>query len=332
MQLPLTDIDLSPLDFNVLRQPVYKKREQKFDDFGDDVHTYKKDIYAEIDNKFEYYREDTGQTLGVHSSTYKHDGYKPHITAVVDAINELKDNDLDCTDATYKINLPENGKKLQFEVMFPKHTIEPAVGDITQLRLRDLDPYDGTWGRRLTIDGMRLACLNGQLNPAFGFHFYSKHTKNISSDEKTSRLIKNMKNLIINFQENEKGFKEYLVTEVSEPTVYNIYANTLAKSTVYYDNLGIGWESIVTDAYKPFSSPDGFGPTRTIDVLMDLYDYNRREMGSNLYAVYNAATEWATHVVNSKGKIHNVQRTREAKVNQMLKSRHWKNTTEQTLT
>tara|TARA_R110001606_G_scaffold385716_1_gene549367 strand:+ start:86 stop:1075 length:990 start_codon:yes stop_codon:yes gene_type:complete len=317
MQLPLTDIDLSPLDFNVLRQPVYKKREINAPFGGSGGHDY-----SVIDNKFEYYREDTGQTLGVHSSTYKHDGYKPHITAVVDAINELKDNDLDCTDATYKINLPENGKKLQFEAIFPKHTIEPAVGDITQLRLRDSDSYDGTWGRRLTIDGMRLACLNGQVNAAFGFHFYSKHTKNISSDEKTSRLIKNMKNLIINFQENETVFKEYLMIQVSEPTVYDIYANTLAKSTVYYDNF-----SSEPDAYKPFNSPDGSGPSKTIDVLMDLYDYNRREMGSNLYAVYNAATEWATHVVNSKGKIHNVQRTREAKVQHMLKSNYWKNAT-----
>ena len=40
MQLPLTDIDLSPLDFNVLRQPVYKKREINAPFGGSGGHDY----------------------------------------------------------------------------------------------------------------------------------------------------------------------------------------------------------------------------------------------------------------------------------------------------
>ena len=48
----------------------------------------------------------------------------------------------------------------------------------------------------------------------------------------------------------------------------------------------------------------------------------KRRYGSNMYAVYQTATHWATHP-EGRGNPHNKLRTRSMKVTDMLDSQEW---------
>ena len=292
---PITSIDnldLSAIDFEVERQPIYGLR-QTSDYFTDKVVKYEA-----IPDKYEYFRKDTGATLGVHTASYNHDGYKKHVSHVIEAVKEM--GTLDQLDTS-------NGRKLKLELLFPNNIIEPQIGDITKLRLRDWDSYDGSWGRRLWIDGMRLWCLNGCTSPAFKLGFYAKHTKSISGDESINRILTSMKSMVSNFYEDEAKFKRWISTSVTQEEAQELFSRTLAHQKT----------AVEEDGKWKHHSPN------VMDDLRGKIDSNFSQVGRNLYGVYNAATEWATHVQTKRGQIHNIERTRESKVASMLNSPDW---------
>lgn len=293
------DLDFSPIDFEVIRQPVYSRRNTFA--FGDK--------YEEIENKFEYYRKDTGKTLGVHTGSYNHDGYANHMRNVMEAIVEMENqNKIDVADAKANFSVYEDGKKLKLDITFPRHILEPAIGDITKLRLRDWDSYDSSWGRRLTLDGFRLWCLNGCTSSAFKLNFYAKHTKSISSDESITRMLTNMQTMLITFQDDEEKFKRWINTKVEAKDAMGMFSKTIAFQP----------KAIKVDGEYFHHA------LRTMEDLEATLHNNRSQSGNNLYAVYNTATEWASHVGQSKGRVHNVERNRESKVASMLNSENWK--------
>ena len=302
---PITSIDnldLSAIDFEVERQPIYGERTHENSEGRSFSH------FSKIDGKYEYFRKDTGATLGVHTASYNHDGYKKHVSHVIEAVKEMGTLDqLDTSNAETKFSVYEDGRKLKLELLFPNNIIEPQIGDITKLRLRDWDSYDGSWGRRLWIDGMRLWCLNGCTSPAFKLGFYAKHTKSISGDESIHRMLTSMKSMVSNFYEDEAKFKRWISTNVTQEEAQELFSKTLAFAP----------KAVEEDGKWKHHSPN------VMDDLRANIDSNFSQVGRNLYGVYNAATEWATHVQTKRGQIHNIERTRESKVASMLNSPDW---------
>lgn len=299
---PIDLVDLSPIDFEVERQPVYGAR-TKTDYLGDD-----ETVFEPIKDKFEYFRADTGETLGVHTGSYTHNGYKAHMAHVLEAVREMSARDeLDLSGAPVNFSVYEGGRKLKLDITFPNNIIEPKVGDITKLRLRDWDSYDGSWGRRVTIDGLRLWCLNGCTSPAFKLGFYAKHTKSISSDESIHRMLTSMQGMVQNFYEDEAKFKRWINTPVTSEEGEQLFSKTIAFQP----------KAVKEDGEWHHHS------VNTMDDLREKLHHNFGQVGRNMYGVYNAATEWATHVGQTRGQEHNVERTRESKVASMLNSKHW---------
>ena len=300
---PLDTINMSAIDFDVIRTPVFGQRIKK-DEYFESL----SQEYAEIPNLYEYRRADNDVTLGVHTGSYAHNGYQKHMAGVLDAIKEMSYQDqIDVSDMKAGFEVYEGGKKLKLDITFPRHIIEPAIGDITKMRLRDWDSYDGSWGRRLTIDGFRLWCFNGCTSPSFKLGFYAKHTKAISSDESIARMINSMITMVSDFSADEEKFKRWIATSIEHDDAMQMFSKT------------IGWQ-------KQAIKVDGEFHHHSLNIMQELNDHlkdNFREAGRNLYAVYNAATQWATHVGQTKGQVHNVERTRESKVSSMLNSDHW---------
>ena len=306
----IDSIDMSAIDFEVIRSPVFGERLNHKDTvsglyFGESAIQG----VAVIPNLYEFRRADNDHTLGVHTGSYAHNGYQKHMNGVVEALKEMSRQDkLDMSDVSADFNVYEGGRKVKLNVTFPNHIIEPAVGDITKMRLRDWDSYDGTRGRRLSIDGMRLVCLNGMTVPDFKLSFYAKHTKAISSDESVQRMIDSMTDMIVSFNEDEDKFKRWINTPMEIQDAMGLFSTT------------IGWQKKavkIKDEYKYHS-------VSIMEELEGLLEHNFKQAGSNLYATYNAATQWATHVNKTKGKVHNVERTRESKVASMLNTNKWK--------
>ena len=293
-------LDLSAIDFEVERQPIYAKR---------DGHQGWVE-YKEIPDKFEFFRTDTGVSLGVHTSSYTHNGYKKHINGVLEAVTEMeKQGTLDTSNAVTNFSVYEEGRKLKLDITFPRHVIEPAIGDITKLRLRDWDSYDGSWGRRVVMDGLRLWCLNGCTSPAFKLGFYSKHTKSLSSDEKINKMIGSMGDMLTAFNDDEEKFKRWIKTPVEHDDAMQVFSKT------------IGWQKQAVKVNNEYFNHS----VNVMDTLSSILSDNISQSGRNMYSAYNAATEWSTHVGQTKGQTWNVERTRESKVATMLNSKAWNN-------
>jgi hypothetical protein len=301
-QHALDNIDMSNIDFEVIKQPVYSQRLSEWGVEPD---------YKPIENLYEYRRADNNRTLGVHTISYNHDGYSTHAKQVVEALKEMSNQDNLDTSNMKPINFEifDGGRKMRLDVKFPNHNITiPAIGDIMHLRMRDWDSYDGSWGRKATLDAFRLWCLNGCTSSAFQLAFYAKHTKSIGSDEKTAQMISSMTNMLEAFNQDETKFIHWHNTAVSHDEAKQLFSKTIAFAP----------KSVkVNEEYFNHS-------VRTMESLDDLITSNYREVGGNLWGVYNAATAWSTHVGETKGQVHNVERTRESKVASMLNSDHWK--------
>ena len=60
-----------------------------------------------------------------------------------------------------------------------------------------------------------------------------------------------------------------------------------------------------------------------METLMRLYKKYTDRYGENLFAVFQTATDWSTHV-ETKGKVYNVQDRRNGRVHQMMNHDIWK--------
>ena len=59
-----------------------------------------------------------------------------------------------------------------------------------------------------------------------------------------------------------------------------------------------------------------------MDTLNKLYVKYSNRYGNNIFAVFQTATDWSTHV-QTKGKIYNVQERRGSRVRDMMTNEIW---------
>ena len=163
----LSNIDLSALDFPTEAQSLYiaKTNWTSGEQYFSNIPRTQAQAIVRTDNK---------TVLGIHGGSYVH---RPYIDNAGRMIDVLKESDLDTTEVKSKVEVYENGRKLKVELLFPKHLIEPQVGDISQLRLRLYDSYDGSYSSQHFLDAFRLWCSNGCANVQNWLRSTQKHTK-----------------------------------------------------------------------------------------------------------------------------------------------------------
>jgi len=295
-------INTYEINFPVEKLPVYGYRPL--------LENTNREPFVELRDRWEIFRTDTQQSLGVVGSKYELDPYINHVTAVTQAVTEMIDTDqLDGYNASAGFKVYEGGRKMNLTIDFPNHTIKPQIDDIVKFQFKDSDSYNQTWARRLNYQGFRLWCLNGCTTSAFNLGFYSKHTKSISSDESTVRMIRNMRAAIVAFKSDEQDFKKWATTHVERNDVLGVFKKTLAS----YENAKTGDTKVSANKMRD---------------LKTTLQTNTNELGWTVWAAYNAATEWASHLNRGarevKGSYHNVERTRQTDVAKMLRSNPWK--------
>jgi len=281
----LQDVDLSPLEFPTETQSIYTKIQSPITD-GLSVH-------REIDPEKAQaiVRTDTHEVLGIHGGRYVH---RPYMNNAGRMIEVLKESDLDTTEVKSKIRVYEDGRKLKVELLFPKHLIEPAVGDISQLRLRMYDSYDGSYSSQYFLDAFRLWCSNGCADIQKWLRSTRKHTKQISDNEIFDQAIEKINRAMVAFHEREAEFRKWISLPAYKVDVEHLFSKTIA----------------LTSENK-VSEPQ-------LEALMNLYNEEDR----NVWGVYNAMTNWSSHP-DTRGQKHNVIRTRENKVSKTLTSKPW---------
>lgn len=240
-------------------------------------------------------------------------------------------SNLNCKDVQVIDNVYEHGAKVQRSIHFLEHTKTFGGRDEVCLRSDTFNSVDQSWMFQQFIGAYRDLCRNTLV---FGgertFHTKRKHTNNLS----ISSVIGKSGNALELFSSNMELLDKLRSVKCSEQQAKTLFSQTLC-------------------ARKHRPSEDTSQPVvnkRLLDYLIYRFREDRRDLGENLWLVYNCLTHWSTHTNESfereytlpKGgykvvqvntgradqKVHNIQRNRQSIVSQVLLSNSWKESLE----
>lgn len=245
-------------------------------------------------------RTDTNDVLGKHGKSY-------HVTPygnTLEQINEVLGESLDLSNVQIEDHLIDNGARMRRDIIFKDYTIEPKVDDIVAFRVSLFNSYDGGWAWQVAFSGLRLWCSNGCTTADFRVRNRQKHTSIINLESQ----VKKMQNAIEAFQGNEEVFRHWIKKQVSKEEVEETFKKTLA------------FMPKKSSESKNFSEP-------LLEELMKIHDREMSDNGSTVWAAYNTATYWATHVqqtrIKATANTENTRRQREDSVAKMMGTESW---------
>ena len=255
--------------------------------------------YEEINNRYALIRTDNDQCLGVVSPRYNVRKYSDLINKVNEAMHESFNGNIS-NNVTFTDWINPTGSKFKRDVYFWDKGIpvKDNYKEKTVPHLRIYASYDSTWAEQIIFGSVYVLCMNGMVRPTWSFNVYNRHNNNKTTDY-TVKMFKEGLDA-----QNELGndlFKQ-IQKKVTHIEVEHLFKHTLCKTKQVFD----------INTYND----------RTFVVLGDLWNKYRNSYGSNLFAVYQTATEWSSHPI-TRGSVEIVKRKREQQVIDMLNSNYW---------
>ena len=268
------------------------------------------DINEEQDeyvNRYAITRKDNGKLLGIHSGEYIVRPYYELAEKVNKVVEECVD--IDKYKITTKDQVLDDGKKFRRDINFWDDSIDmnkfksngmhiEGAEERIVPQLRIYSSLDGRWGQQIMWSSVYVVCLNGMVRPDWTFVVYNKHNKK----EDITFAIHDFKAGVEAHKELGEDLFKMMQKQVKLSDVKHLFKKTLANR---YTKLDIDdtSENIMED----------------LNVLWTRYVARYK---CNLFAVYQTATDWASHP-DTRGAIHNVSRKREKEVAKMLNSSEW---------
>jgi hypothetical protein len=300
-------------------------------------------IYLDIpeENRFEF--------KAPVSSKYKliqHNDIFNELNKAILANDDLSKDNIQVTDYAY-----DDYTKVQREILFLDHSEnfgDTGIGqdDTSCLKIVALNSTDTSWKCQFFVGQFRDFCQNTMV---FGgkryFHRLLKHTSGFDYASE----VKKVSTATGDFAEHGEHFRKMLDTPVTEEWVIKLFQETVAKKEVklksvnYSDNFQTA-ENLQKAIDENLSEEDKLKQNvnmKSFGALMARFqDELNHGMGLNLYTVYNALTNWSTHVggdqdsyendkgvivnnTNKKSKLHNVRLQRQKEVVQVVNSPIW---------
>ena len=283
-----------------------EKKQLKYnaDIIDENNNTHFKNEYV---NRYALVRKDNGNLLGIHSGEYI---VRPYYE-LAEKVNKVVEEciDIDKYKITTKDQVLDGGKKYRRDINFWDDSIDMTKfksngmhiqgaeeSIIPQLRI--YSSLDGRWGQQIMWSSVYVVCLNGMVRPDWTFVVYNKHNKK----EDITFAISDFKSGVEAHQELGEDLFKMMQKQVKVSDVKHLFKKTLANK---YTKLDIDdtSENIMED-------------------LNELWTRYVARYKCTLFAVYQTATDWASHPV-TRGAIHNVSRKREKEVAKMLNSSEW---------
>ena len=285
------------------------------------------------------------------SNKYKliqHNDIFNELNKAIEENKELSKENVQVNDYAY-----DDWTKVQREILFLDHSEnfgDTGIGqdDTSCLKIVALNSTDTSWKCQFFVGQFRDFCQNTMV---FGgkryFHRLLKHTSGFDYASE----VKKVSTATGDFAEHGEHFRKMLDTPVTEEWVIKLIQQTVAKKEVklksvnYSDNFQTA-ENLQKAIDKNLSEEDKIKQNvnmKSFGALMARFeDELNHGMGLNLYTVYNALTNWSTHVggvadsyENDKGvivnntnkgsKLHNVRLERQKEVIQIVNSPIWLN-------
>jgi len=242
-------------------------------------------------------RTDTNEILGVHGGKYnliKHEDVVNNVMQGVNLANISKDYD-------HHVAMFENGAKMKGSFIFNDITQkDPEVNDIVRFRVDYLNSYDGAWSIMIKAQGERLFCLNGCTSDEPVTFERNKHTNGFNIEHSADQIKRALE---VFFTDREK-WDAWRQIKVNADNVEELFKDSLAKVLNK------------TKVKRPYNITQ-------LENLMSRYESERNMLGNTKWAVYNAATNWATHT-GVEDNPHRAEIRRESQLQKMLGSAKWK--------
>ena len=284
------------------------RRQLKYDvdtSTAKDLHEIDKEEYV---NRYAIVRKDNGKVLAeAVSGDYTIRPYYELAEKVNKVIEECVD--IDKYKITTKDQVLDGGKKYRRDINFWDDSIDMSkfksngmhiqgANERIVPQLRIYSSLDGRWGQQIMWSSVYVVCLNGMVRPDWTFVVYNKHNK---KEDITFSLYDFRTGVEAHKELGEELFK-YMQKSVKVSDVKHLFKKTLANK---YTKLDIDdtSENIMED-------------------LNELWTRYVARYKCNLFAVYQTATDWASHP-DTRGAIHNVSRKREKEVAKMMNSPEW---------
>ena len=258
-------------------------------------------------NRYALVRKDNGNLLGIHSGEYI---VRPYYE-LAEKVNKVVEEciNIDKYKITTKDQVLDGGKKYRRDINFWDDSIDMTKFKSNGMHIEGADEkiipqlriyssLDGRWGQQIMWSSVYVVCLNGMVRPDWTFVVYNKHNKR----EDITFAISDFKSGVQAHQELGEDLFKMMQKQVKINDVKHLFKKTLANK---YTKLDIDdtSENIMED-------------------LNELWTRYVARYKCTLFAVYQTATDWASHPV-TRGAIHNVSRKREKEVAKMMNSSEW---------
>lgn len=234
-------------------------------------------------------REDTNETLGIHSSSYKLVKNEEVFPQFEEAL--LKSS-IDLTDMRVVDSTTFNGARAFREYYFPAHKmrINSFLGDDeVDLKLRLFNSYDASHCFGFSFGAFRLVCSNGLVIGHNMNTQYVRHTSNLDTEKLLASL--------------EKSFEIY----TQHQDIWNHWAN----------------KQITDEQVSQILDRIQFMSKRLKESLTNYWLIEVSKLGRTVWALFNALTYWSTHHKireSAASKATDVIIAREARVQALLNS------------
>src|SRR5210317_58734 len=244
-------------------------------------------------NKRAIVRTDTNHCLGVVGPKYKPVN---HRDMIANQRAMIMRSDLNTKDIVESIVTDRNGARFYVKHTLPNQFLETPDGDTAALSFLGVNSFDGLFSFMMSAGARQSACMNGQIFTEGSSTIYkSRHTRQLDI-HKGSQIVG--KGLEVMMQQNEL-WKIWYKTVPSQEIIKSIFAaaiggDPLDEKTWNNKNYIQLWR-LYRDTYVP-------------------------RQGGNLWAVYNALTDWATHCQPSRkgSSVISLQNRRANKVSEVI--------------
>ena len=251
-----------------------------------------------------------------------------HLEMFDQQAKQLKDSSLPTNNVWVKDTVLDGGTRATREVHFNDLRLDFPSGRLNDpmvARMDTINSVDMSWAFQAFAGAYRNYCRNTQV---FGgekvYHAKRKHTRNLSPESITANSIVGLDT----FSNNRDYFRRLQTINLKRDEWREIMESTLCRNT----SRGA---VATTDQSKKVN-------VALLGQMLHRYDQESADLGSNLWAGYNALTAWSTHVtedaswVDEDGndrsrkarttdanRVPHVQLQRQGKVRDVLNSDAW---------
>ena len=271
----MSQVDDQGLLFNVSEHSLFAETH--------DVSAYGQEGLRLIGNKKALINTRTDEIMSVVSSSYKvvsnEEIFSNFCRAVVEAGVNIEG-------ANAKVSQNATGSRALVEFSFPEEVIRVAGDDSdTALQICAINSFDGSLRYIVKGGALRMKCLNGQILGDILGEYSSTHTKQLDVPESAQHIM----GMVQSFQHARVYWDEMLHKPVSDHQFDCVAAEFL---NLKEEPKGMQLNVLLAGRWE--KDPNARSNAR-YNHLVELWDKYRAEFGQNVYALYNALTDYVTH-------------------------------------